>query len=574
MMFAGITGSRVRSHFESLLFIREIFSERSFHPRHWISLSYILFFLYLILIVWTFLDYGITYDEDWHSRYGEYIIQWYSSGFQNNSALTYWTLPLQGGFFSVAKGLVTRISPVGVFETGHFVNAICGLVGVWGTYRLGMYLAGPFAGFLATLFLIVTPAYYGHAFNNPIDIPMATLSVFSIYYIVRLVDVLPNAPKGLLVKLGIVIGLALAVRVGAILLILYVGIGLCLWLADRYLLKMEGVQKKIDVRATLFKVAGVFATVCIIAYLVMLAWWPAAQLRPIVQPLKGLWYATHFGYSMDVFYDGKLISNTELPWHYISKWFVITLPEFYFISLAVGLVLGGISIVNHRIRLRHHINNHALGLMIVLLSIFLPIVYTVITSPVEYDGIRHYLFIIPPLAIVAAISVSTLLERYTSSFIKATIVIAIGVSVVLTMIDMVQLHPHQYIFFNRFFGGGVAEAAKSYETDYWGNSYKEGVEWIVMNYKGPDNGRRIKVASCSYALSTSYFLPKDRFEYVGSYNDGHPISVPPDVLLATTRWNCHKKLNGNVIHTVDRLGVPLLYIIEVLEHSPQEKEGG
>lgn len=141
--------------------------------------------------------------------------------------------------------------------------------------------------------------------------------------------------------------------------------------------------------------------------------------------------------------------------------------------------------------------------------------------------------------------------------------IAIIASVAITLVDMEQLHPHQYIYFNRIFGKGVAEAAKSFETDYWGNSYKEGVEWIVHNYKGYGDGRKIKVGSCLYSLSTSYFLPKDRFEYVGSFDKGQMISDHPDLFLATTRWNCHKNLGGRILHVIQRKGAPLLYIIEV-----------
>jgi len=91
----------------------------------------------------------------------------------------------------------------------------------------------------------------------------------------------------------------------------------------------------------------------------------------------------------------------------------------------------------------------------------------------------------------------------------------------------------------------------------------------VKNYTGSGIDRRIKVASCLYSLSTSYFLPEDRFEYIGSYGSGQMISygAQPDLFLATTRWNCHKIHSGRVLHTIVRKGVPLLYIIEVYHDS-------
>ena len=141
---------------------------------------------------------------------------------------------------------------------------------------------------------------------------------------------------------------------------------------------------------------------------------------------------------------------------------------------------------------------------------------------------------------------------------------------------MAQLHPHQYIFFNRLFGKGIAQAAQNFETDYWGNSYKEGVEWITQNYQSETSGKRLKVASCLYSLSTSYFLPKDRFEYLGTFDDGQHIAddAEPDLFLASTRWNCRQKLRGRILHTITRKGAPLLYIIEVSNCNSVENGKG
>jgi 4-amino-4-deoxy-L-arabinose transferase-like glycosyltransferase len=554
--------------------MRKFLTGKMLSSNLWVWLTYALFFTYLILIIGTFLDYGITFDEDWRLTYGEHIIQWYASGFQDKGALTYWTLPLEGGFFNVVARLATRISPVGVFETTHLVNAIFGLLGAVGVYKVGRLLAGSFAGFLSALFLLVTPRFYGNAFNNPVDIPMATLSIFSIYYLISSIHYLPHIPRGLLIKLGVVLGLALAVRPGAIILLGYAGLAFFLWFLSHYLLRREGRQSIANLRATFFRLGGSVLGVCLIAYLVMLIWWPAAQVRPIIQPLKGLRFASNFIHSFTVFFEGSIISSKDLPWYYVSKWFLITLPEFYFIGLTVGVALGAISIVQSWKKLSFLRNEWNLKMLVLLVSIGLPIGYTLLINPVEYDGIRHYLFIIPPLAVLVAISVAKLIERVAASFTIGVLMIAIITSVAMTIVDMVQLHPHQYIYFNRIFGKGVAEAAKSFETDYWGNTYKEGAEWITKYYKNPNGNRKVKVASCLYSLSTSYFLPKDRFEYVGSFGKGQMISDSPDLFLATTRWNCHKKLSGRVLHIIERKGAPLLYIIEVSRglSSVKEKE--
>jgi hypothetical protein len=171
--------------------------------------------------------------------------------------------------------------------------------------------------------------------------------------------------------------------------------------------------------------------------------------------------------------------------------------------------------------------------------------------------------LLPPLAALAGTVVTEFVRRCRVATVRVAVMVLLLLSVGATAVDMVKLHPHQYVYFNRLFGGGVAEAAKSFDTDYWGNSYKEGVEWVVKNYRGGGDTGKIKVASCLHSLSTSYFLPQDRFEYVGSVHSGRRISAEPDLFLATPRWNCDKTFSGRVIHTVARQGAPLLYVIEV-----------
>jgi hypothetical protein len=292
----------------------------------------------------------------------------------------------------------------------------------------------------------------------------------------------------------------------------------------------------------------------------MLPWWPGAIMRPVIQPLKGLWFAMHFNFAFDVFFEGKWISNMHLPRYYVAKMFLLSLPEFYFILLAAGAVIA-VSALRRLPGASQPARSDWFRMAVVVAITLLPVAYTVVMRPVEYDGIRHYLFVVPLLAVVCGCTAAHIFER---SGLQAWMIGgAVAASMVVTGYDLRSLHPHQYVYFNRAFAGGIATAAKSYETDYWGNSYKEGVEWLASQYAPRSPQSKIKVASCSYSLSTSYFLPTDRFRFVGSYEKGEMISEEPDVVLATTRWNCHNRMEGRVIHIVERQGAPLLYIKEL-----------
>ena len=70
-------------------------------------------------------------------------------------------------------GFGRRVSPLGTYETRHLLNGLVGLFGLFVTWRLACSVASGRAGLLALALLATTPAYYGHMFINPKDIPFA-----------------------------------------------------------------------------------------------------------------------------------------------------------------------------------------------------------------------------------------------------------------------------------------------------------------------------------------------------------------------------------------------------------------
>ncbi|MBM3573893.1 MAG: hypothetical protein FJX52_16275, partial [Alphaproteobacteria bacterium] len=130
---------------------------------NWDRLTLVLLGVVAILEITTFGDYGVTWDEDVHNYYGGLILSYYTSLFQDRAALTWWNLYLYGGAFDFIAALVNKVSPLGVYETRHLINAAVGLIGVVGCWRLTRAMAGPRAAWLAALMLVTAPAYYGHS---------------------------------------------------------------------------------------------------------------------------------------------------------------------------------------------------------------------------------------------------------------------------------------------------------------------------------------------------------------------------------------------------------------------------
>ena len=207
----------------------------------WQGLFYLLL-LYAFLILTTFPKYGVNPDEAGHIDYGESVYVWYETLFQERGIFTRANIWLYGGFYDALVHLVTLVSPLGLHDTRHLCNALVGLIGVVGAYKLGGLLGNRWVGFAAALFLVLTPRYYGHAFFNHKDIPFAVAFLWSTYYILQGVGHLPQLPRALIWKTGLALGLSLGIRVGGFVLVGYLG----LFYALRYFQLVHQQQARRD----------------------------------------------------------------------------------------------------------------------------------------------------------------------------------------------------------------------------------------------------------------------------------------------------------------------------------------
>jgi hypothetical protein len=515
--------------------------------RLWRLITIIVFIIICLVMLLTFRDYGTIWDEEVQFVNGEYIISWFRTMFQDRSALGYFDLIYYGGLFDVIANLGVRFLPFGIYESRHLVTVGFAVLGLYATWRIGRLVGGPATGVVATIFLILTPVFYGHAFNNPKDIPFASLSALTLYYLLLTSRSLPAFPVKLAVKTGLALGATLGIRVGGAFLIGY----LLLFWTSRLI-----SNPPLESTGTCLRMAlGRAAVVILVAWPTMLLCWPWAQEAPFTRPFEAFAAATHFQWEGEMLFRGKMISSLAIPWDYLPTWFLITLPEAYFVVFALA--------VFHlvRILLRKDIPS-PMGLLdasALTFAVLFPLVVVVVLKSVVYDAHRQFLFVLPPLAVLSAWCFVTFLgNRGIHQLIRWLAASLVGVSFVLTIFDMAHLHPYQTLYFNRLFGGGLEKAATQYETDYWGASYREGIEALIQHYR-PDGSMPIKVANCAASFQTEYWLSRNPAAHRWF------ISVKPtddpDILIATKRYYCMAD-PGRVIHVVERKGVPILAIFE------------
>ncbi len=517
-------------------------------------LSFILLGLTFLIICKTFRDYGVTWDEQYHRTYGELIIRWYQSFFRDTAVLHHPSFFLYGGFFDTLAQWASLLSPWGYFETRHLLGALFGLWAIFMSFKIAQYVSGYLAGFFTILFLVLHPVFYGHMFNNPADIPFAALLLTTLYAILSTYDNLPRLPSKDLFKIGLPLGLMLAVRIGGLFIVLPYLMGYwLLWLGNQGTLHLR--RATYSMKQILGYLIRNFIGIFMVAWPAMLVGWPWAQLNPVLNPLQAALKAVHWDVNRGttVFFEGHYFKTFVLPKSYMFKLILATLPEFLFIALFLGGMLSILSVIKKTWAAKQ------LQVGFLIFCFTFPVL-TASLLTVQFDGYRHLLFSIPLLAILGGISFASFLHSKIARWIKIFLSLAIAFSLCLTVMDMRYLHPYETVYFNRIPAGGLAKAAKRYETDYWGNSYREGILWVIKNYH-PGFNRKIRVMNASHPSQISYYLEqtpalRERFEVV---------RTDPDIYLSTTKGGLHKAMPGKILYQIERDNTPLLYVIEVLK---------
>ncbi len=525
----------------------------------WETATGILLAAFALLIVFTFRTYGVTVDERHSNLNGRYFIDWYASGFHDRAIIDEGNQRLYGSFFNSISAFISDNSPLGLYETGHLVIAITSLIGVFFAYRLGKRLAGPMAGFFSALLLILTPVYYGHSFINPKDIPFAVLFLVSLYYLTVSYDHLPRLGTRRIIVLGGAIGLTLGIRVGAVMLFGYLLVLIMLWLVARFRHNPSYHGRAVwnDLQSAAVSCIGVG----VVAWIVMLIWWPYGQVSPILNPLRALKRNANFtDFNANSLYQGRFIPSDALPRGYLPTWFSITLPEFYVLILSIGVIALVVRTLIRKPATETEDVDRQSKMLFLLFATCFPIATAIAMHPILYDGNRHFLFVVPPLAVLTGVTLAWLLTNGLSRPVKIVTAAVLVVLGGMTAIDMIRLHPYEYIFFNRSFGG-LKSALGHYETDYWGVSHKEGIDWLINNYKPNAPNGSIRVANTAADFQTSYYLHSDRAETARFTPVGKRDN--PDVMLSITRYDVHLKYPGKVLHVVERMGTPLLYVTEL-----------
>jgi hypothetical protein len=439
----------------------------------------------------TFRDYGLGWDDYTHAEYADLLLRMYGSGFKDTGALSFANLYMYGGGFDMAAALLHKVIPLELFETRRLLGAVVGVIGLAVTWRLGRRVGGPVAGLAALLLLALCPTFYGHMFMNPKDAPFAVAMVILMLGLVRLAEEYPNPSPRTILIVGLGAGLSIGSRILGGLALVYALVGFVPLFVDeiRTHRAREGGRRFLHVLYVLMP--GL-----ILGYLVMGLIWPWSIMEPD-NPFQALTYFSHFFEKpWKEMFDGALVSVPDMPWSYLPTLFALQLPEVLLALLGAG-VIGSLMVLPRR----DVAARRKTVLLMLTAAATLPLLIAMVKRPALYNGIRHFIFVIPPMTVLAgaafAWGMNWLGENRRSWQPAAVALFAFGL--LLPLAEMIRLHPYQYTHFN-YIAGTVREADDRFMLDYWGLALKQASdglrEEIAERQEFPPHGRKWKVAVC------------------------------------------------------------------------------
>lgn len=514
------------------------------------DLATILLIAALIIIAFcTFKDYAISNDEGVQHQYGELIIAYYASGLKDQSLFNLDNLYLYGGLFDVLAILLSHLIPIDPYDLRHILCALTGIGGIGAAAATARLIAGPRAALISVMVLGTCGVWYGTMFNHTKDIPFAAAMTGAIFFLVRVSRKLPSPRAIDIVAFGLLAGVSLGVRVLGLLLFIYAAAAIIIYLPRQL---SGGERWRFVLRSALQLLPAV-----LLAYVIMILGWPWAALAPL-NPIRGLLAFSDFHYAVRTSVDGQVYVMGNVPRLYVPIYILVRMPLLALFGAALAMLFTLFprftNIGSPQLKRR--------DITLISLAAFFPLVCEVIWHGPAFAGLRHFLFVVPPLVILAGIGLDM---AATALATRSRFAIASGVAIaaacfVSDAVTLVRLHPYEYLFYNPLVGG-LQGASRRYDLDYWFASMPEAVKLLESYVRGSEPVEPGKVAQIYSVAVCGERLPFEKAVTLPQLRwDFKPVWEQSEFFIAPTHMNCDGDLDGKIVGTVERLGVPIAYV--------------
>ncbi len=375
--------------------------------------------------------------------------------------------------------------PRGVLEAFHvasgaFFGVLVASMFAWGIL-IGLSLH---TSILVAAVTFLTPTLFGYGFSNIKDIAQTALFSVSLYALVY--GSIRTNPKWHVFG-GILWGLALASKFNAV----YVPLIWGAWMVGMLIRKSHGA--KLRVRFMRF-ISGSIPlimsgiTILGIGIITTFCFWPYLWVDPAGKLAQVAAYFTSVGRGYRIYWDGIYYivgAGESLWWYPVANFFLVT-PLPILVAGLVGMIVGMLSVVGFlsRRRLIPSPVSPRMG-SLMLIWITLPLLRIVLPTAAFYDGIRHFLEILPAFILLAGIG-AEFVGRWLMVVLSRNLrirphAVLAGISL-LCILYLAFINGTYFPYSTGYYNALAIRPDTRFDRDITGLAIKEGLDYLHAQY--------------------------------------------------------------------------------------------
>lgn len=427
----------------------------------------LIFAVYLLVGVFIFRDYGIPWDERIQQNYGVDVV---------NLVLGKSNKPLDkvdkwyGPVFEVSLVFLQNIFKLTdsrqIYLSRHLFTFLSFYIGAIFFFLILRKRFGTKYSILGSLLLILNPRIFAHSFYNSKDTVFLSFFIIAIFFFQKYLE-----SKN--IKNLVIFAFASAIAVN----IRIIGVIIPFFFFIFFVLeKLNTGSIKNNLKQ--------YALYLLLTYAFTVLMWPTLWENPIKNLILAFKY---YPQDTKMLFFGKEIVSTNVPWNYALGWLAVTTPITYLFLFFLGIF--------HLLKARKND-------VLFFLWFFVPLFVVMVLKSIMYDEWRQLYFIYPALVYICIFGIYN-----CSRYYRIVIFPAIILEITLTVFLIIQYHPFQNVYFN-IFAGDRKNLHKKFDLDYWGISYKKGLEFIVSSDQ--KNEIKVKVLNFPGKNNLLILMGKDR----------------------------------------------------------------
>lgn len=467
----------------------------------------IFFLVYLAIGVSIYKDYGISWDEPWHREIAGVSVKYAASLFLPDFQIPeFASLPALAEYpmkrYGVVFDLPLYVADIllgydgtmpEVYYLRHLFNFLLFYASVFFFYLIVRNrFNSRILGLTGSFFLILSPRIFAESFYGK-DIVFLSLFIISIYFFIRYLN---RRTIGNAILFALATALVVDQRIT----------GMFIPFMAAFVTIIDEIKTSRTFKNWREGRLPFFAYLISFCFFMVL-FWPYLWGSPVRNLMDAFAFMGRFPATYDILYMGAFIKSTEVPWHYIPVWMLITTPMLYIFFFLMGSFLVVRGMIKNRTKL--YADERERQDFLFLLLFIVPLVSVIVLNSTLYDGWRHLYFIYAPFLLIAMTGAAKVLdlireadtgrEKRAALFLSAII----AVCLVSTTCQMIRHHPFQNVYFNILAG---KDTGQRFELDYWGLSFRKGLEYIVKNDKRPVVG--LSANALRPMINNTVFLEK------------------------------------------------------------------